>query len=202
MTLLNGYKTPPAKELESGDSGLSPPMWPQSHTRSLSFPSPNLCQKSSSNNNNNVSNSHSHEDEGKTLYEDFVQEQRIISTNKNEITAGRNFILPKRPISLSRWEIINANTCKLVSTFPVNSKRSIGTWCRIFIEESAQSTSRSTLPKQPVSLVWSRHPEVFSLVHLPIQVEHPRRNSKQSWVLPGIPPHCNTNISVRNFSQR
>ena len=93
MTLLNGYKTPPAKELELGDSGLSPPMWPQSHTRSLSFPSPNLCQKSSS--NNNVSNSHSHEDEGKTLYEDFVQEQRIISTNKNEITAGGSDIARK-----------------------------------------------------------------------------------------------------------
>ena len=93
MTLLNGYKTPPAKE--SGELGLSPPTWPQSHTGSSSFSSPNLfCQKSSSK-NNNVSDSHNLEDEGKSLYEDFVQEHLIVSPNKNGevLTSGGSDII-------------------------------------------------------------------------------------------------------------
>jgi hypothetical protein len=72
---------------------LSPPIWPQSHTRSSSFSSPNLfCQKSSS--NNSVSDSHNLEDEGKTLYEDFVQKHLIVSPDKNgEVTAGGSVIV-------------------------------------------------------------------------------------------------------------
>lgn len=80
-----GYKTPPAKE--SGKLGLSPPTWAQALSRNNPpSPLPLFCQSSYVRSSHNDCNDN--EDEGRSLYHEFLQENLIASPDNNDNGKG------------------------------------------------------------------------------------------------------------------
>jgi len=81
--MQSDYKTPPAKE--SGKLGLSPPTWAQAQSRKNSL-LPLFCQNSNVSSSYNICNNN--KDEGRSLDQEFLQENLFISPDNNDNGEG------------------------------------------------------------------------------------------------------------------